>query len=95
MSRTDAHTPLWVRLVRGELAAHPVHAANHDQCDLPDHPGPSPTRCYWAFVYTGTKVCSCWMCQGGAEHRRENRRRRHRDRRELRAARPAAAREKT
>lgn len=86
MSRTDAHAPVWVRLARGELAARAVHAAPHEHCDLPaapplqKKPGPSPTRCYWEFTYTGINVCSCWMCHGGADRRRENRRRRHRDR---------------
>ena len=84
MSRTDAHAPLRVRLVRGELAMDAFHAADHNTCDLPAHPpyeggraGRQATRCYWVFRYTGTNVCACWMCHGGVEGRRQNRRERH------------------
>lgn len=92
MSRTDAHAPLWVRLARGELAAQARHTAAHDCCDLPAHPPrqrPSwrpGTQCYWAFTYTGTRVCSCWMCHAGWNARRTNRRARHRTNAALRAA---------
>jgi hypothetical protein len=81
MSRTDAHVPLYVRLARGDLVSHEVHDHRRgDRCDLPDRPTSwrAPrTTCYWEFVYTGTSVCSCWMCHGGAEHRRDRRRERH------------------
>lgn len=66
MSRTDAHAPFRVRLARREVAARPVHRCADSECDLPDlDPGWSIGRigrCYWEFVYTGTNVCSCWMC---------------------------------
>jgi len=66
VSRTDAHTPHRVRVARREVAVVPVHrCAGHD-CDLP---GVDPCwtigrigLCHWEFTYTGTNVCSCWMC---------------------------------
>lgn len=66
MSRTDAHTPFRVRVARRELAVRAVHRCAGRDCALPDV-GPGWTigrigRCYWEFRYTGTNVCSCWMC---------------------------------
>jgi hypothetical protein len=86
LSRTDAHVPFWVRLARGDLAAEAKHASNHAVCDLPARPpikreGWLPTtNCYWTLRYTGTHICSCWMCHSGPQHRQENRNQRHRDR---------------
>lgn len=66
MSRTDAHAPFHVRVVRREVATRPVHrCAGHDECDLPELvPGWVDTRhrCRWEYTYTGRGVCSCWMC---------------------------------
>jgi hypothetical protein len=66
MSRTDAHTPRRVRVARREIAVRAVHRCAGGECDLPAlDPGWTIGRigrCYWEFVYTGTNVCSCWMC---------------------------------
>jgi len=92
LSRTDAHSPFWVPLAHGDLAAQAQHASAHAVCDLPDQPPAkwedwlSATNYRWAFHYTGTNVCSCWMCHAGPQHRQENRNKRHRDRVALRAA---------
>jgi len=96
MSRTDAHNPLWVSLARGDLAA----LANHDHrdgaCDLPDLRSlgrldferriGERTKCWWEFAFTGTGVCSCWMCHAGPQRRADRRAARHRDRFVLNAA---------
>jgi hypothetical protein len=92
VSRTDAHVPLRVRIARGDIGRAEVHDHTHGACDLPDpfHPDamqPQVFGCHWVFVWTGTPVCSCWMCHGGDELRRERRNERHRIRRELRAER--------
>ncbi|MGV0675711.1 hypothetical protein ABQE62_05895 [Mycolicibacterium fortuitum] len=76
MSRTDAHTPYRVRVARREVSVVPVHRCAGSVCDLPDL-DPAWTigrigRCYWEFVFTGTEVCSCWMCHW--HHRPEQRR---------------------
>jgi hypothetical protein len=65
MARTDKTAPLWVRLAHGDLTSRPSHAQHgpHD-CDLPPRPSRGRTRCYWQFVWTGTRVCSCWLCSG-------------------------------
>ncbi|MBB3602781.1 hypothetical protein FHT40_002442 [Mycolicibacterium sp. BK556] len=92
MSRTDSHTPFWVQLARGDLAAEAQHASDHAVCDLPAQPparwdGWLPTtRCHWGLHYTGTNVCSCSMCHSGPQHRQDNRNQRHRDRQTLHAA---------
>lgn len=66
MSRTDAHTPYRVRIARREVAVRAVHRCAGRTCDLPAlSPDWSIGRigcCYHEFVYTGTNVCSCWMC---------------------------------
>lgn len=66
MSRTDAHTPYRVRVARRELAARAVHRCAGSECDLPDLVAVWSIgrvgRCHWEFAYTGTNVCSCWMC---------------------------------
>lgn len=67
MSRTDAHTPLRVRAVRREIVVVPTHYCGGHDCDLPARATGLATRCHWQFLYTGTNVCSCWMCHG---HRR-------------------------
>jgi hypothetical protein len=82
LSRTDAHSPFWVRLARGELAVHPEHAHPHPVCDLPETPADAVrpygvTKCHWALHYTGINVCSCWMCHAGPQHRHANRTQRH------------------
>jgi hypothetical protein len=82
LSRTDAHSPSWVRLARGELAARPDHAHPHPVCDLPETPADTvrqygATKCRWALQYTGINVCSCWMCNAGPRHRHANRTERH------------------
>lgn len=76
VSRTDAHSPYRVRLARREVRACAVHSCAGFDCDLP---APDPGwsigrigRCYREFVYTGTNVCSCWMCH--CHHRPERRR---------------------
>jgi len=85
LSRTDAHSPLWIRLARRELASEAAHAAAHAACDLPDYPSLTrpawlpATKCHWVLHYTGTNVCSCWMCHAGRQHRQENRAQRRRD----------------
>lgn len=92
LSRTDAHAPLWVRLARVELAAEAIHAPDHVDCDLPARPPAirppwrPTTKCYWTFRYTGTAICSCWMCHSGWEARRSNRIARQRHRVSARAA---------
>lgn len=76
MSRTDAHTPYRVRVARREIAVRAVHRCADRECDLPDFdPDWTIGRircCYWEFVYTGTSICSCWMCHW--HHRPEVRR---------------------
>lgn len=76
MSRTDAHSPLRVRAARREVAMRAVHRCVGRECDLPSiDPGWANGRvggCYWEFRYTGTNVCSCWMCHW--HHRPEERR---------------------
>jgi hypothetical protein len=67
MSRTDAHAPLRVRVARREITVLPVHYCGDRDCDLPYRITGLATRCHWQFLYTGTNVCSCWMCH---EHRR-------------------------
>lgn len=66
MSRTDAHAPFRVRVARREVSVVPVHRCARRACDLPDlDPGWSIgciECCYWEFRFTGTNVCSCWMC---------------------------------
>ena len=91
MSRTDAHNPVWVRIARGDLDAEPQHADNHAVCDLPPRPPFTPwrrgmTACHWAFRYTGTHICSCWMCHAGPQHRQETRGARRQDAADLRGA---------
>jgi len=81
LSRTDAHVPLHVRLARGDLASTAMHDHRDGQeCDLPARPElwcePIP-RCRWDFRFTGTRICSCWMCHGSAENRQERRNSRH------------------
>lgn len=66
MSRTDAHTPYRVRVARREVSVVPVHRCAGRDCDLPAL-DPSWSigrigRCYYEFTFTGTNVCSCWMC---------------------------------
>lgn len=76
MSRTDAHTPYRVRVVRGEVAVRAVHRCAGGKCDLPDlNPGWTIGRigrCYRQFTFTGRGICSCWMCHW--HHRPEQRR---------------------
>ncbi len=91
MSRTDAHTPLHVRLARGDLASTAIHDHRDGQeCDLPARPEswcePIP-RCRWEFTFTGTRICSCWMCHAGAENRQERRNSRHSGKAQLASAR--------
>ncbi|MCH9729048.1 MAG: hypothetical protein K0U84_05105 [Actinomycetia bacterium] len=65
MSRTDAHAPYAVRVVRREIAVLADHDCAGQECDLPAlEPGwaDTRTRCRWEFAYTGTSICSCWMC---------------------------------
>jgi len=85
LSRTDAHAPFYVRLVRGDLSAQPEHARIHNACDLPDleatvrYPWRA-TGCFWEFSYTGVNQCPCFNCHGGSQARARNRAERHRDR---------------
>ena len=78
MSRTDAHAPFYVRLVRGDLSAQPQHARIHHACDLPDleatvrYPWRT-TGCFWEFSYAGVNQCSCFNCHGGSQARARNR----------------------
>jgi hypothetical protein len=75
VSHTDAHAPFRVRVARREVAVRAVHRCAGRDCDLPDlDPGWADARssCRWEFVYTGTNVCSCWMCHW--RHRSEERR---------------------
>lgn len=72
MSRTDAHAPFDVRVARREISVVPVHRCAGRECDLPDRSTCRVGRCYWAFMFTGTNVCSCWMCHW--HHRPQDRR---------------------
>lgn len=72
MSRTDAHAPLHVRVARREISVDAVHFCGGAECDLPDRGTGTRSRCHWQFVFTGTGICSCWMCHG---HRRREIRR--------------------
>jgi hypothetical protein len=67
MSNTFKTKPFWVQLANGYHRSVPVHAVEgaHD-CDLPDKPGREQTHCHWTFIYTGTRICSCWLCHGSA-----------------------------
>ncbi len=91
MSRTDAHVPLRIRIARGDIGYVEVHDHTDGVCDLPDPFDPDwewrVSGCRREFRWTGIGVCSCWMCHGGEDKRRERRRRRQRVRRELRAER--------
>jgi hypothetical protein len=53
-------------VARREVAVRAIHRCAGRDCDLPDlDPAWSIGRigcCYWNFVFTGTRVCSCWMC---------------------------------
>ncbi|WP_156759147.1 hypothetical protein [Microbacterium karelineae] len=92
MSRTDAHTPLHVRVARGDIG----HVEHHDHvdgsCDLPSAKdeiafrGWLRTRCRRKWVFDGTRVCSCEMCHVGSARRAERRRSRQAARRDARAA---------
>ncbi|MEZ0385298.1 hypothetical protein [Mycobacterium sp. pW045] len=62
MSRTDAHAPIDVRIARREIAVVAAHRCGGPGCDLPDRFVGRAGRCHWQLVYTGVKVCSCWMC---------------------------------
>ncbi|WP_162625490.1 hypothetical protein [Mycolicibacterium llatzerense] len=67
MSRTDAHAPFAVRMLRGEVAHHAVHLCDGDpaRCSLPDLEAgwtTGPGLCRWEWTYTGHNWCSCWMC---------------------------------
>ncbi|GAA5153421.1 hypothetical protein GCM10025768_23060 [Microbacterium pseudoresistens] len=82
MSRTDAHVPVPVRIVRGDLAAVADHNHATGECDLPPRghgvgDWRATTRCRWIFLFTGTFVCPCEMCHAGGAHRAERRRSRH------------------
>ncbi|RVW02460.1 hypothetical protein [Rhodococcus spongiicola] len=81
MSRTDAHSPIWVRLIRRELEPEPWHFCFNGACDLPDFASYESstrleTRCAWFFKYTGTNVCSCDVCRDQVGHRLDLRRER-------------------
>ena len=91
MSRTDAHVPLRIRVARGDIGRAEVHDHSDGVCDLPDpfEPGAlwgGSGRCHWEWLWDGHAVCSCRLCHGGPELRRERRADRRRARRELRAA---------
>ncbi|GCE37710.1 hypothetical protein Rhow_000556 [Rhodococcus wratislaviensis] len=45
------------------------------------------TKCFWAFTYTGTRICSCSLCYDGEGHARDLRRERRRTARTLAAGR--------
>ncbi len=66
MSRTDAHAAFRVCVARREVSVVPVHRCADRERDLPHlDPGWSigrVRRCYWQWLFTGTGVCSCWMC---------------------------------
>ncbi|WP_157749534.1 hypothetical protein [Jatrophihabitans sp. GAS493] len=88
MSRTDQHAPFAIKIARGDLPAVASHDHRYGPCDLPDRSSCarmwSPmSRCRWEFQYTGTGVCSCWMCHAGPQRRAERRAARHRDRIDL------------
>ncbi len=71
MSRTDAHAPYAVRVVRREIAVLADHDCAGQECDLPAlEPGwaDTRTRCRWEFAYTGTSIRSCWMCHCHRSH---------------------------
>jgi len=90
VSRTDAHVPLRVRVARGDIGRVEVHDHTDGVCELPgafelDALSEGRGHCRWAWRWDGHAVCSCWMCHGGSELRRQRRADRHRSRRELRA----------
>lgn len=66
MSRTDAHAPFHIRVVRREISVVAVHRCAGGDCDLPalvpGWPDRGGDRCRWEFAFTGTNVCCCWMC---------------------------------
>lgn len=68
MSRTDAHAPFHVRMVRGEVVSYPLHDCAGRECDLPDlvygWADQRGRRCRWAWSFTGQNWCPCWMCHG-------------------------------
>ena len=91
MSRTDAHAPFHVRLVRGDIPRVEVHDHADGVCDLPTpyslaalgHRG---GHCHWDWLWDGRGLCSCEMCHCGDLHRRERPADRQQTRRELRDA---------
>lgn len=68
MSRTDAHTPLWVRKRRREERANftPCHSHEDGVCDLDAVLADERyqwTRWSCTLIYTGAKnICSCYSC---------------------------------
>lgn len=67
MSRTDAHAPFAVRMLRGEVAHYAVHLCADDPalCSLPDLEAgwtTGPDRCRWEWTFTGRNWCPCRMC---------------------------------
>lgn len=88
MSRTDAHAPFAVRMLRGEVAHHARHLCSGDPalCSLPDLEAgwtTGPGCCLWEWTFTGRNWCSCWMCHWPS-HRQPRRSGRGASRAELR-----------
>jgi hypothetical protein len=83
MARTDKTDPFWVKTWTGALAHRQVHDHTDGVCDLPatiaEHyeqlDRPLGTKCHWAFVYTGTRTCGCWLCRGRTSLNRRHERR--------------------
>lgn len=93
MSRTDVHTPYWVR--QRDPAWHECFVEEHDHskgpCDLEIFLAAGNsyvrTRCYIEMRWTGRNLyCGCRMCTGHHERHHENKQARmkwHTERQEL------------
>lgn len=91
MSRTDNHRPYRARILdKGSAVA--THDHRSGECDLPDlddwvHERVTErTHCGWEIplsVLSEHPTCGCDMCTGSQYRKRERRRRRHNERRDI------------
>ncbi|GAT04458.1 hypothetical protein [Mycolicibacterium fortuitum] len=89
MSRTDKTKPFWVKLMHGDLATEEQHNHTDGTCDLPPIEDATAftyctTQCRRAFVFTGTRVCCCKLCQDHGWDIRPGKRQRLESRRKCR-----------
>lgn len=85
MSRTDAHVPVHVRLLRRDLVPVEDHDHRDGPCDLPPLSAITAQwwadgRCHWEWHHRGERICSCELCSGGYWRRLDRRVARQRER---------------